>query len=215
MAFASLAAGGASAPRHLPPSLHLCEDHLSLCHSPSPCHRLPQVKTSAVADSRGFIFILLSARPGNATQKQIHFVLFPPWSCSNIADLINATNFARYGERFLLTWVVADLMAFLLLLLTSLTFAICCWSRQWLLYPNYNYLSWYRTLQLKIARLQLDFVKGLGGWPPLLMGSCCGGLYCSRSGHWITNRMTHSFFLLNRGRINHPPIQRVRAANDM
>ena len=42
-----------------------------------------------------------------------------------------------------MTWVVADLLAFALLLLASTTFAICCWSRQWLLYPNYNYLSWY------------------------------------------------------------------------
>lgn len=50
--------------------------------------------------------------------------------------------FLRYGERLLLTWVVADLLAFSLLLLASTTFAICCWSRQWLLYPNYNYLSW-------------------------------------------------------------------------
>jgi len=52
------------------------------------------------------------------------------------------TVFLRYGERLLLTWVVADLLAFFLLLLASTTFAICCWSRQWLLYPNYNYLSW-------------------------------------------------------------------------
>ena len=30
----------------------------------------------------------------------------------------------------------------LTLFTTSLIFCFSCWSRSWLLYPNYNYLSW-------------------------------------------------------------------------
>lgn len=52
------------------------------------------------------------------------------------------TVFLRYGERLLKTWIILDLVSFLLLIVAVTVFAICCWSRQWLLYPNYNYLSW-------------------------------------------------------------------------
>ena len=33
-------------------------------------------------------------------------------------------------------------IAGMIMLLNVLVFCLSCWSRDWLLYPNYNYLSW-------------------------------------------------------------------------
>ena len=48
----------------------------------------------------------------------------------------------RFGYYFLLINVLLDLVTGLVLFTTSLIFCVSCWSRSWLLYPNYNYLSW-------------------------------------------------------------------------
>ena len=57
--------------------------------------------------------------------------------------LFNYLNiFYRFGYYFILVNVILDLLTGLLLFIISLVFAVCCWSRSWLLYPNYNYLSW-------------------------------------------------------------------------
>ena len=38
--------------------------------------------------------------------------------------------------------MAADVASGLVLLAASLVFAGLCWGRAWLLYPNYNHLSW-------------------------------------------------------------------------
>ena len=38
--------------------------------------------------------------------------------------------------------MAADVAGGVLLLTASLVFAGLCWGRSWLLYPNYNHLSW-------------------------------------------------------------------------
>ena len=52
------------------------------------------------------------------------------------------TVFLRFGSQFLLTCAGCDLFSGLLLFVCSMTFAGSCWARSWLLYPNWNYLSW-------------------------------------------------------------------------
>ena len=48
----------------------------------------------------------------------------------------------QFGSSLLLIIGLLDLLAGVLLSIISLVFAASCWSRSWLLYPNYNYLSW-------------------------------------------------------------------------
>ena len=100
-----------------------------------------------------------------------------------------------------------DLVSFLLLIVAVTVFAICCWSRQWLLYPNYNYLSWspdfpcsvlssspcnmeftnpinikQESVQRGNHGLQCNYQQGLGRLPAIFWGSCLGGVYSSQSG---------------------------------
>lgn len=100
-----------------------------------------------------------------------------------------------------------DLVSFLLLIVAVTVFAICCWSRQWLLYPNYNYLSWSADFPCSVLSsspwnmkftnpinikqesvqwgnhgLQCNYQQGLGRLPALFWGSCLGGVYSSQSG---------------------------------
>ena len=37
---------------------------------------------------------------------------------------------------------VLDMLVTVLLVVSVGVFGWCCWGRDWLLYPNYNYLSW-------------------------------------------------------------------------
>ena len=48
----------------------------------------------------------------------------------------------QFGSSLLLIIGLLDLLVGVLLSVISLVFAASCWSRSWLLYPNYNYLSW-------------------------------------------------------------------------
>ena len=52
------------------------------------------------------------------------------------------TQSCRFGYQILMTSALADLAASLMLVLTCLVFGLSCWDRTWLLYPNWNYLSW-------------------------------------------------------------------------
>lgn len=52
------------------------------------------------------------------------------------------TVLLRFGYQILLTISALDLLVGTLLSLTTIIFGVCCWSRDWLLYPNYNHLSW-------------------------------------------------------------------------
>ena len=48
----------------------------------------------------------------------------------------------QFGSSLLLIIGLLDLLTGVLMSIISLVFAVSCWSRSWLLYPNYNYLSW-------------------------------------------------------------------------
>ena len=48
----------------------------------------------------------------------------------------------RFGAAVLAAVASLDLVAGLLLAAASLVFCASCWDRAWLLYPNWNYLSW-------------------------------------------------------------------------
>ena len=96
------------------------------------------------------------------TYHQIREWLMPPWllavqgllclslitsSLSRLVSLLSVFQsprdvWLRFGSYFLLVNVFCDLLVGLTLTSASLTFCLCCWSRSWLLYPNYNYLSW-------------------------------------------------------------------------
>jgi hypothetical protein len=39
-------------------------------------------------------------------------------------------------------FIVVMLLSAIFMLLCVIIFGFCCWERDWLLYPNYNYLSW-------------------------------------------------------------------------
>ena len=60
---------------------------------------------------------------------------------SCIADL-HSVPLCRFGYQILVTSAGADLAASVMLVLTCLVFGLSCWDRTWLLYPNWNYLSW-------------------------------------------------------------------------
>jgi hypothetical protein len=64
--------------------------------------------------------------------------------CLTIPILFKApqTVFLRFGSQFLMVCAGCDLFSGLLLFVCSMTFAGSCWARSWLLYPNWNYLSW-------------------------------------------------------------------------
>ena len=96
------------------------------------------------------------------TYYQIREWLMPPWllavqgllclslvlSClSRLLSLLAVFQsprdvWLRFGYYFLLGTVFCDLLVGLIMFTASLIFCFCCWSRSWLLYPNYNYLSW-------------------------------------------------------------------------
>ena len=96
------------------------------------------------------------------TYHQIREWLMPPWllavqgllclslilSClSRLISLLSVFQsprdvWLRFGYYFLLVNVFCDLLVGLVLFTASLIFCFSCWSRSWLLYPNYNYLSW-------------------------------------------------------------------------
>ena len=48
----------------------------------------------------------------------------------------------RFGYQLILLVSVLDFIAGLALAISTTIFGICCWSREWLMYPNYNHLSW-------------------------------------------------------------------------
>ena len=96
------------------------------------------------------------------TFHQIREWLMPPWllavqgllclslllSClSRLLSLLSVFQsprevWLRFGYYFLLVNVFCDLLVGLVMFTSSLLFCFSCWSRSWLLYPNYNYLSW-------------------------------------------------------------------------
>ena len=96
------------------------------------------------------------------TYHQIREWLMPPWLLATQGLLILCLIFSvlsrvcsvmvtfqtpqtvwlRFGYYFILVNVGLDLVSGLLLLIITIMFAVSCWSRSWLLYPNYNYLSW-------------------------------------------------------------------------
>ena len=48
----------------------------------------------------------------------------------------------RFGYQLVLLVSVLDFIIGVVLALTTTIFGICCWGREWLMYPNYNHLSW-------------------------------------------------------------------------
>ena len=96
------------------------------------------------------------------TFHQIREWLMPPWllavqallvlslilsSLSRLISLLSVFQsprdvWLRFGYYFLLVNVFCDLLTGLIMFTASLIFCFSCWSRSWLLYPNYNYLSW-------------------------------------------------------------------------
>ena len=97
-----------------------------------------------------------------STYHQIREWLMPPWLlaiqglliiCLILAVLARFLSLSvvfhypeaawlQFGSSLLLIIGLLDLLVGVLLSVISLVFAASCWSRSWLLYPNYNYLSW-------------------------------------------------------------------------
>lgn len=96
------------------------------------------------------------------TYHQIREWLMPPWLLAIQGLLLISLIFAvlarilslsvvfhapeavwlQFGSSLLLIIGLLDLLTGVLMSIISLVFAVSCWSRSWLLYPNYNYLSW-------------------------------------------------------------------------
>ena len=60
-------------------------------------------------------------------------------------DFINSKKeigLSRFGYQTLVLVTVLDMLVTVLLVFSVGVFGWCCWGRDWLLYPNYNYLSW-------------------------------------------------------------------------
>ena len=105
--------------------------------------------------------------------------LLPPWLLLVHSFLIIATIFSalarllsifvvlrspltvvlRFGYQMVMALSLLELASSLLLGVTATVFGCCCWSRSWLLYPNYNHLSW-GWVALLLAGL-LHAVSGL------------------------------------------------------
>ncbi|XP_046392331.1 uncharacterized protein LOC124160516 [Ischnura elegans] len=67
----------------------------------------------------------------------LEFVLLHEWLLSGIAAIANA-------------------IAAKLLLLSVMIFGIACWRRDWMLYPNFNYLSW--SFGFAVCSMFLHFI---------------------------------------------------------
>ena len=96
------------------------------------------------------------------TYHQIREWLMPPWLLAiqglllislilavlarilSLSVVFNAPEgvWLQFGSILLLIVGLLDLLTGVLMSIISLVFAVSCWSRSWLLYPNYNYLSW-------------------------------------------------------------------------
>lgn len=94
--------------------------------------------------------------------RQIREWLMPPWLLavqglltlglvlSSLARILSVAAvwraprpvWLRFGAAVLAAVASLDLVAGLLLAAASLVFCASCWDRAWLLYPNWNYLSW-------------------------------------------------------------------------
>jgi len=48
----------------------------------------------------------------------------------------------RFEKQMIIITEVFNGLTGLIMLISALVFSLSCWSRDWLLYPNYNYLSW-------------------------------------------------------------------------